>query len=211
MKKNMRTIAVVLALAVMMLAVSGAAVFADDVDYSQWNSKVSLPQDVLNTKYLRAVQQLCNVKAVTGDTDGLYHAERNITRAEFCKIMAVVTGNNDATELAEVAKENYFTDLDGYGWATPYINMLYKRNMIKGVGDGKFAPGQTISNQEMATILIRDKFGTADPYEYPDGYIQYAEMYWHTVLYRADINDWAAPATRGDVALVVSGVIYGVL
>ncbi|MDR2133135.1 MAG: S-layer homology domain-containing protein, partial [Clostridiales Family XIII bacterium] len=183
-------------LVVSVLVVSGAiGAAAADIDYSSWDTKPTYPIDVQNTKYLSAVKSLMDAKAITGDTDGLFHPDKNITRAEFASIVVKASHQQNLSD-----KENHFTDMDGYGWAKPYINRAHENSWIRGVGAGKFAPGKSVTYAEVITVLVRIRRGQEEELEgrWPDNYIQYAGMY--NLIGNVNIHNWTAPAPKGDVA-----------
>ncbi len=47
-----------------------------------------------------------------------------------------------------------FSDLGGYGWASGAINALAKLNVVNGKGNNLFAPGDPITREEFAKILV---------------------------------------------------------
>jgi hypothetical protein len=185
-----------------LLVGGGSGVFAADIDYSSWDTKPTYPPDVQNTKYMSAVKALMDAKAITGDTDGLFHPDKAITRAEFASIAvrAVHEQNLDGGPT-------YFSDMDGYGWAKEYINRAYEKDWIRGVGDGRFAPGKNITYAEVITVLIRIQRGQEDELDgrWPASYIQYADMY--NLTGNLIISNWNAPAPKGDVAILADRII----
>ena len=200
MKSKRRGIIFALVLA---LVLCSAAVAMADVDYSQWDSQSSYPSDIVNTQYFAAVRALVDKGAVTGDTDGLFHPENPITRAEFSKIITIATNNTG--NMATLQEKELFTDLSGYGWAKGYINCAAEAKIVEGVGGSQFAPGKNVTYAEAITMVIRTKSGAVFMAEslgtWPNGYIKYAEMY--NMIGDVTVNDWNAPATRGDVAKLV--------
>ena len=50
---------------------------------------------------------------------------------------------------------SYFSDVRPDDPCTPYINAMAELGLVQGVGDGKFNPNGTISQQEYFTILGR--------------------------------------------------------
>lgn len=183
-------------------AASGAPVFGAD-DFSYWDSTSRYPADVLNTKYHAPVKALIDAGVITGDEDGLFHPEKSITRAEFATILAKATHQQNMGGGA-----SYFTDLEGYGWASAYINRCYEQNWIKGVGGTLFAPGKEVTYAEAITMLIRVQRGGQQEEllgKWPDVYIQYADMY--NLTGTVDIMNWNAPAQKGDVALLTNRMI----
>ncbi len=118
----------------------------------------AVPQDVTGKDYEAAVQALMDIGAITGDTDGLFHPDNNLTRAQACSIV-VKTINPPSAELfgtaTQAIPQSGFTDLGGYGWAAPYINYASNNNIAKGVGNNKFAPGSPVTTDQMVTFVLR--------------------------------------------------------
>jgi hypothetical protein len=185
-----------------LIAGGGSGAVAADIDYSSWDKTPTYPSDVQNTKYLSAVKALMDAQAITGDTDGLFHPDKAITRAEFASIVVRAVHEQNLTE-----DETYFADMTGYGWAKVYINRAYEKNWIKGVGGGNFAPGKNVTYAEVMTVLIRVRRGQEDELtgRWPDAYIQYADMY--NLTGNVNIYNWNAPAPKGDVAILVDKII----
>lgn len=195
-----KIVSIVLTLTLVMC--SSLTAFAD-MDYSQWSSGGDYPSDITNTEYFTAVKILMDRGAITGDTDGLFHPEKNISRAEFAKIMAIST--NNVTNLDEAAKLGTFKDLSGYSWAMPYINAAAKAGIFSGVGDGNFEPGRNVTYAEVVAAILK---ATNTSYNqivaigtWPQNIISYAQMY--NVAGDTLITDWTAAATKGNVAKLV--------
>lgn len=189
-------------LTVVLVLSSGVAAFAD-IDYSQWSSGGSYPSDITNTEYFTSVKILMDRGVITGDSDGLFHPQKNISRAEFAVIMAKAT--NNAASLDESAKLNYFSDLSGYAWATPYINSAAKAGILQGVGDGKYQPWRDVTYAEVIAAILK---ATNTSYNqiiaagsWPQNVISYAQMY--NLAGDTLIIDWTAAATKGNVAKLV--------
>lgn len=200
MKKILMKMSAVLL--VLSVTAVGSATFAADINYNPWDATSVYPQDVLNTKYFSAVKALIDAKTITGDTDGLFHPEKSITRAEFAAIAARATHQQNVGQ--DVSR---FTDLEGYGWAEAYINRCYEQGWIKGVGDERFAPGKEVSYAEAITILIRIQRGQQDELigPWPKAYIEYADMY--NLIGTVEVTDWMAPALKGDIAIITNRMI----
>jgi hypothetical protein len=195
-------IACALIAALALLAGGGPGVFAADIDYSSWDTTPTYPPDVQNTRYMSAVKSLMDARAITGDTDGLFHPDKAITRAEFAGIV-VKAGHQQNLD----GSADYFSDMAGYGWAKEYVNRAYENDWIRGVGGGRFAPGKDVTYAEAMTVLIRVRRGQSNELEgrWPDSYIQYADMY--NLTGSVIISNWNAPAPKGDVAILVDRII----
>jgi hypothetical protein len=172
------------------------------VETSQLTTSNAIPRDVMDTPYLPSVKALMEQKIVTGDTDGLFHPEKTITRAEFSVMMAKAVGYTDGQ--ASQASSGFFQDLSGYGWVSSAINAIYEAGIIKGVGDRRFAPGNPVTYVEAVAMIARAA-GLAAEIEatgtWPQNYIEYAKT--HNLSGEAEVSDWALPAVKGDVAMMV--------
>ena len=121
--------------------------------------------------------------------------QRPITRAEFCALAnALVHARGGSFGQP---KENPFTDTEN-----PDVLALYAAGVVSGKGDGLFAPDDTLTRQEAATMLFRlsGKAGAGIPAAWPE---QQGEAlgYADTAL----IADWAGDSVRFCTANAVMG------
>jgi len=79
----------------------------------------------------------------------LVEFQEPITREEFAEL-AIKLYERMTGKTAEPAPESTFTDT-----TNPEILKAYNLGIIKGVGDGKFAPADPVTRQEIATMLLR--------------------------------------------------------
>jgi len=156
------------------------------------------PADVAGTDYEEAVGALTELGVVTGYTDGNYYPEKAVNRAEAAKLVITALG------LAEYAEGNTasFTDLAGYGWAAGYIGYAEALGILKGDGNGKFRPADTVSYQEMATMLVRAVGYTDEslPGTWPANYVVKAKALG---IMDGIAQAGSAAANRGDVAVMI--------
>lgn len=143
MKKNLlKTIALTLAFTLIMSTSAFAAV----------------PNDVKGKSYEEAVSVLVEKGIITGDTDGSFHPDAELTRAQAC-IIIVKSMNAPSVEVVGSATQpvvkSGFKDMSGYGWAEGYINYAVKHNVIKGYPDGTFKPGNKVTMNELITMVLR--------------------------------------------------------
>ena len=96
MKGNKTLIFILTLILVMATTTVGVA----NIDYSQWNSTSKYPSDIAGTQLLTQARAYIDKGIITGDTDGLFHPERNITRAEYATIMAKATSNTGRISTA---------------------------------------------------------------------------------------------------------------
>jgi outer membrane protein TolC len=157
---------------------------------------------VIDTPYFDSVKGLMDEKIITGDTDGLFHPQKSITRAEFSVMMANAIRNQE--DLVSQGSQPFFLDLAGYGWASEAIDAIYKAGIIKGVGDRRFAPGNPVTYVEAMAMIARAS-GLATEIElngtWPQNYIDYAQS--HDLTGELSVSDWTLPAVKGDVAMMM--------
>jgi hypothetical protein len=139
----------------------------------------TFPDEVSGVWHEQAVHTLATLGIIVGRTDGKFHPQSSITRAEFIA-MAV----RFAEALPEGLQGIPFNDVDTSHWAYRYIDAAFQFGWITGYGDGTFRPNQHISRAQVVTLVNRMLNRVADR-DYIDG---------HTELSRFDDvpnNHWA--------------------
>lgn len=101
-----------------------------------------------------AIQHGIENKYTNGYEDGSFRPNGDITRAEFCAIVARRDPEFDRNTLYYTQ----FADCTGYEWFTSYISFCYQRGYITAysTGEGKskeFRPNQAITREEAAVAL----------------------------------------------------------
>lgn len=86
---------------------------------------------------------------IDGREEGAFVPAGNVTRAEFAKLIVKTFGLESAT-----AKES-FTDVNLGDWYQPYVAAAAEAGLIDGRAEGIFAPNETITRAELATIASR--------------------------------------------------------
>lgn len=112
----------------------------------------TVPSDVAGTPYETAVSALVKDGIISGFTDGTFRPAAAINRASACVIAVKSMGASDAAVAA--APANGFKDLAGYDWAVKYINYAVSKGVISGYPNGTFRPGNEVTYNEMATMLV---------------------------------------------------------
>lgn len=70
----------------------------------------------------------CNI--INCYEDGNFYPEKNITRAEFCKMVAVMSGMD--TEKSNITNI-FFSDVPKEHWANQYVMFCYNNGLVNGV------------------------------------------------------------------------------
>lgn len=63
--------------------------------------------------------------------------------------------DNKPSNDAEPAQNEPFSDISGVQWAKSSILKLYEKGIVKGKGDGIFAPDDAVSREEFTAMLVR--------------------------------------------------------
>ena len=139
------------------------------------NAFAAVPEDVTGQSYEVAVSTLMEKGIITGDTDGSFHPDSELTRAQACTI--IVKAMNPSANSAGTAKADVFKDMAGYGWAAGYISYAVKTGVTNGYPDGTFKPGNNVTLNELVTMVLRaadysdEKLGGT----WPDNYLTKAD------------------------------------
>lgn len=143
--------------------------------------------DMTNQTLQQKIDGLKSYGIVKGYADGEFYPERNITRAEFAKIVALISGYSEDMLTED---DDYFNDVSKEHWANKYINFCYKYGLVDGTSSGDteisesesepqkikglFSPEDNIIYQDAVKILV-SALGVgekaAEKGGYPNGYI----------------------------------------
>lgn len=96
---------------------------------------------------------LSGLQILSGYSDGLYHLEDSLTRAQFCKLAILVEGHGD--QVSGSAYRSLFSDVAGSSWAAPYINLAHEEGLMAGKGDGTFGPEDAVTLEQAVTVSLR--------------------------------------------------------
>ncbi|WP_181438526.1 S-layer homology domain-containing protein [Paenibacillus sambharensis] len=83
-----------------------------------------------------------------GYPDGTAGLNKEMTRAEFSKVLALVNG------LPQEASAANYTDVAKSHWAIGFIGAVTKANLMEGVGLNKFNPNGKVTIEQMAKTVV---------------------------------------------------------
>ena len=109
--------------------------------------------DVSGEELSEAVEVLSGLGIVSGYSDGSYHPDDALTRAQFCKLAILTEGHGDQARGS--AYHTRFSDVPGGGWAAPYINLACEEGLVAGYGDGRFGPDDPVTVGQAVTVVLR--------------------------------------------------------
>ena len=149
-------------------------------------------------------EELSDLGIVSGYSDGSYHPDDALTRAQFCKLAILTEGHGDQAQGS--AYRTRFSDVPGGGWAAPYINLACEEGLFAGYGDGRFGPDDPVTVGQAVTVVLRLLGYTAEeigPF-WPEDYLNKAGALG---LLDGLPADGGAGLTRGDAALLLYRVL----
>ncbi len=139
-----------------------------------------------------AILALADLGIINGTGDGLFEPDNSVTREEFTKILVSAMGLAGSSYA-----DNVFTDVPDDSWYCSFVNIARENGIVQGVGNGEFGAGQTITREDMATML------------YNALNLRGVEMSASVPTFNdtAEISDYAKPAVA---ALYELGAVNGV-
>lgn len=115
--------------------------------YTVMQSEVEF-KDMSNHWAKDTVEVLASKKIISGNPNGEFAPNSDITRAEFISILVNTLG------LDGDAKSN-FADVDSSAWYYKNVGLANKYGITNGDGVGNFNPNSKISRQDMAVMISR--------------------------------------------------------
>ena len=149
--------------------------------------------------YKEAITTLSLLDVINGYEDGTFAPDKEISRAEFTKMIVYMLGMGEFTTPITT-----FDDVPTSHWANPNIKTAFDRGIINGFDDGTFRPDEPVT-YEQALKMVVCTLGY-QPYAeslggYPNGYINQAS----TLKLTEDILSpgYSQNATRGMIAQIM--------
>ncbi|MDO5714917.1 MAG: S-layer homology domain-containing protein, partial [Tissierellia bacterium] len=110
---------------------------------------------------------------ILGYPNGDFKPDNNITRAEVAMIFARLLGNSIDFERTKTI----YSDVSKNHWASGAIKYLTDKGILEGRPDGTFAPQDSITRAEYATIIARMKKIEGGKLTFPDIEDHWAKKY----------------------------------
>ncbi len=108
--------------------------------------------DIAKSANKEAIGVCYDLGIVTGTEKGTFEPTKAVTRAEFA---AMITRALAIPASALKSSATSFKDVQGYGWAVPYLSFCNAKGIMLGDGRGNAMPGKTISLNEAVTMALR--------------------------------------------------------
>ncbi|MCR4771787.1 MAG: S-layer homology domain-containing protein [Oscillospiraceae bacterium] len=195
MRNLKKSLALLLALVMVLglCAINAGAVFGDE--------------DAIDENYAPAVDVMTGMGILKGDDndgDGVneFRPEDPVTRAEAAKMITYMMLGEDT---AEMLPARAVLDVPETHWASGYINFLYNKGIIDGMGDGTFAASASVTALQYAKMLLcACGYGTKKEYVGTgwdvNVFIDAIDADKGNIFGDADVADFATPATRQEAA-----------
>lgn len=150
--------------------------------------------DILDHWAKAWIESLAEDGILNGMGNRLFMPDRDVTRAQFVKMLS---GLVPETELSSPPDAG-FTDVVADAWYADYVNWAADREIVSGMGDGTFAPEETITREQMTLMLVQfaDAYAVTFGDENPP--IRFED--------REQIDEWALDSVD---AAVAGGLING--
>lgn len=95
------------------------------------------------------IEELADTNVISGYPDGTFAPDKNVTRAEFSKMIMAYSG------LACGASSLDFADVKHDDWFYVYVSGAFEHGFINGISKTEFAPDTAITRQDVCTIIYR--------------------------------------------------------
>lgn len=107
--------------------------------------------DVNSGNWFRTAVMYCVKNGVfQGTSDTAFSPGVSITRGQFITVIGRTAGASSATPASTV-----FSDVDSNAYYAPYIAWGYSNNIVEGLTPTTFGPEQSITREDLVTILYR--------------------------------------------------------
>jgi hypothetical protein len=100
--------------------------------------------------YTTEAESLQAAGLLNGNEKGL-DLLKPLTRIEATTLIVRALG----LENAQTATESKFVDIPNDNWGVKYANIASDNGITNGVGDGKFAPNDLVTDNQFATLVLR--------------------------------------------------------
>ncbi|MBQ9986259.1 MAG: S-layer homology domain-containing protein [Oscillospiraceae bacterium] len=136
-----------------------------------------------------AINALADEGIIKGTSEDTFSPAANITRADFALLLvrAFKLESENEENFADVAASDYFA---------PELAIARNTGLVNGIGDNKFAPKNTITRQDMMTIVYRAL--QALEVELETGDVEYSDF--------EAVAEYAKDAVK---SLIASGLVNG--
>ncbi|MDO4562538.1 MAG: S-layer homology domain-containing protein [Clostridia bacterium] len=159
---------------------------------TQENKEYQVFSDVEKTHWAyNVVGELYHRQIVSGTDSGLFYPDKEVTRAEFLKMLC------EAYDIKGAQTSVAFDDVAENDWFYPYVCAASAQSLVMGDETGRFRPNDSITREDAAVLLYR--FAVSNKTELAGG----EEVFFSD---SGDIAEYAQEAVK---LLSQSGLVSG--
>ncbi len=131
--------------------------------------------------YINALADEGVIKGITATT---FEPDSNLTRAQFLTLLSKI----DPKENTKTAAAVSFNDVKKGDWFYDAVNWGVDKGIVQGMGDGRFAPNEKVSREQMCVMICN--------------YYDYKKMKWEEAEKplnfpdSGQISEWALAAVK---------------
>lgn len=104
--------------------------------------------DTADSPYSDAIDAMGTYRLLNGTEPGLFSPQEQLTRAQLCVMLARVLN------VASTGSSR-FSDVSDSAWYSGGVNAMAELGLVDGVGNGRFDPDGTLTQEEFLTIMGR--------------------------------------------------------
>ncbi|MDF1618309.1 S-layer homology domain-containing protein [Petrocella sp. FN5] len=128
--------------------------------------------DIDNNPHQDAILEMSRLGILAGVGNDLFAPTAELNRAAAAKVAGYLLGFTEEDASVAAQTEAMFKDIEGtqHAWALGWINLMTEEGILRGVGDGLYAPGDPLQKVHWVTILTRILQHEQDNMVWPDDY-----------------------------------------
>ena len=113
------------------------------------NDHTSYTDIAPNDWYAEAAEYVLEKGIMNGTGHGRFSPKDTFTRAQLAAVLYRITGE------PAVNGDDSFSDTDPGAWYAPAVLWAEQTKVVNGVGNGRFAPGDPVTQEQLVTMLWR--------------------------------------------------------
>ena len=121
-----------------------------DTGFTASDQNVPFSDVYINQWYYNDVRFVYQRGIMVGTSDQTFDPGTSLTRAMVVQVLA----NFDGANLTKYGASP-FGDVQSGDWYAPAVAWAAKNNIVMGIGDNNFGPGESVTREQMITMLYR--------------------------------------------------------
>ncbi|MDO4481818.1 MAG: S-layer homology domain-containing protein [Bacillota bacterium] len=140
------------------------------------------------------IVNLADEGIIKGMTETTFEPDSGLTRAQFLTLLANIAGEGAAAGSGSLN----FTDVPAGSWYYDCISWGVSNGIVKGMGDGTFAPDAKVNREQMCVMLCNYYNYKGLAWEQPEKSLAFPD--------NSKMSDWAVPSIK---KVVNEGIMSG--